>query len=284
MEGTRRLPGPGRWAIEVWRGDAVRQAIGRSLGPGAVVAGRPGTPSPSWLAGLPFGPDQFFIGSASGALGIDDLPQLLVTLLQELPPYVRRVYHYDASWLAPVGRAYLGQGFEEFVHRYSMQRRLPAANAPQQRLTLLPFIPERQELFAETYGGCLVDCRSPMSLEDLEDPAAALAFQAAQDHGPDGRRWYLGLLPDGQPAGMALLERYGPAPSDWVVSFLGTVADARGQGYGRELLLRAAAHATRAGARRLHLAVCQTNEPALGLYRSTGFRTEETYRVFRLAR
>ncbi len=270
--------------IEIWRADAVRQAIGRSLGPGAIVVGRPGMPSPSWLAGLPFGPDQFFIGSASGALGIDDLPLLLETLLTELPLQVRRIYHYDASWLGPVGRAYLAQGFVDFVHRYSMQRRLPAPVAGQERLALLPLGRETQGLFAETYARCLVDCRSPMSLEDIADPAAALAFQIAQDHGPDGRRWYLGLLPDGTPAGMALLDRYGPAPSDWVVTFLGTAPEVRGQGYGRELLLRAAAQATRAGARKLHLAVCQPNEPALGLYRSAGFRTEETYRVFRRAR
>jgi ribosomal protein S18 acetylase RimI-like enzyme len=270
--------------IEVWRGDMVRQAIGRSLGPGAIVAGRPGNPSPSWLAGLPFGPDQFFLGSASGALGLDDLPLLLDALLVELPPHVRRIYHYDASWLGGVGRAYIAHGFVDFVHRYSMQRRLPAPAAPQERLALLPLAPEAEPLFARTYAACLIDCQSPMSLEDTADPAAALRFQIGQDHGPDGRRWYLGLLPDGTPAGMALLDRYGPAASDWVVSFLGTTKSARSQGYGRELLLRAAHQATRAGARKLHLAVCQTNEPALGLYRSTGFRTEETYRVFRRQR
>lgn len=261
----------------------MRQAIGRNLGPGAIVVGRPGLPSSSWLAGLPFGPDQFFIGSASGALGIEDLPLLLEALLSELPSYVRRIYHYDASWLGPVGRAYLGQGFVDFVHRYSMQRRLPAPGPPQQRLELLPLAQELEGLFAETYARCLVDCLSPMSLEDRADPAAALAFQIAQDHGPDGRRWYLGLLPGGDAAGIALLDRYGPAPSDWVVSFLGTTPEVRGQGYGRELLLRATGQAARAGARKLHLAVCQPNQPALGLYRSAGFRTEETYRVFRRA-
>ncbi len=274
----------GRRPVEIWRGDAVRHAIGRSLGPDAIVVGRPGSPSPGWLAGLPFGPDQFFLGSASGALGIDDLPLLLAAMLRELPSEVRRVYHYDASWLGPVGRAYLEQGFQEFVHRFSMQRRLPAPNAPEERLRLLPFAADQEDLFVETYARCLVECRSPMSLEDRQNPQAALAFQSAQDHGPDGRRWYLGLQPDGRPAGMALLDRYGPAPSDWVVSFLGTVPECRGQGYGRELLLRTAAQATRAGARRLHLAVCQPNEPALALYRNLGFRTEETYRVFRLAR
>ncbi len=284
MADLRRVMHQGRGPIEIWRADAVREAIGRSLGPGAIVVGRPGMPSPSWLAGLPFGPDQFFIGSASGALGVDDLPVLLETLLPELPLHIRRIYHYDASWLGPVARAYLAQGFVDFVHRYSMQRRLPAPVAPQERLTLLPLDRETEALFAETYARCLVDCQSPMSLEDTADPAAALAFQIAQDHGPDGRRWYLGLLPDGRPAGMALFDRYGPAPSDWVVSFLGTAPEVRGQGYGRELLLRAAAQATRAGARKLHLAVCQPNEPALGLYRSAGFRTEETYRVFRRSR
>lgn len=271
--------GPGR--IEVWRGESVREAIGRNLGPAALVVGRPGRPSPSCLAGLPFGPDQFFLGSPFGPLGLADLPLLLGAMLDALPSHVHRVYHYDGSWLPGVADAYTAHGFRDFVHRFSMVRSLPAPPPPREELSLIALDDATRELFCQAYAQCLWDCRSPMSLEDAADPAAALRFQMAQDHGAGGRRWLLGLLADGRAAGLALLDRYGPAPSDWVVSFLGTTAAARGQGYGRELLLRGAAQALAAGARRLHLAVCQTNEPALGLYRSAGFRTEETYRVFR---
>jgi ribosomal protein S18 acetylase RimI-like enzyme len=271
--------------VQIWRGAAVRDAIGRSLGPNAIVVGRPGRPSPSWLAGLPFGPDQFFLGGASGPLGGEDLPQLLETILAELPDAVRRVYHYDPTWSEDVDRAFLRAGFHDFVHRYTMSRALPAPLQPEPaRLVLEALQPDNEHLFVAAYASCLVGCLSPMSLEDLKDPAAALGFQMRQEHGPGGRQWLLGRTEAGEVAGLALLDRYGPQDSDWVVTFIGTTAPFRGKGYSRELLSTAAHRATRAGARMLYLAVCQTNLPAVALYRKLGFRTRETYRVYRRLR
>jgi|TARA_R100000501_G_scaffold17834_1_gene34205 ribosomal-protein-alanine N-acetyltransferase len=45
----------------------------------------------------------------------------------------------------------------------------------------------------------------------------------------------------------------------------------RGQGLGRELLLRAAGHAVNNGARFMHLEVRKNNLPALNIYRAAGF-------------
>ncbi len=270
--------------MQIWRGAAVRDAIGRSLGPDAVVVGRPGRPSPSWLAGLPFGPDQFFLGGASGPLGGDDLPQLLQAILAELPASVRRIYHYDPTWSDDVDRAFQQAGFHDFVHRYTMSRALPAPLHPEPaRLTLEALESANEALFVSAYASCLVDCLSPMSLEDLVDPGAALRFQMGQEHGPGGRQWLLGRTEAGEVAGLALLDRYGPLESDWVVTFVGTTAPFRGKGYSRELLSAAAHRATRAGARTLYLAVCQQNLPAVALYRKLGFRTRESYRVYRKA-
>ncbi len=268
--------------MEVWRGAAVREAVGRSLGPEAIVVGRPGRPSPSWLAGLPFGPDQFFLGGTFGPWAGRDLPQLLEAMLGALPPGVKRVYHYDSTWLDAAKEAFEGAGFLEFVHRYTMVRALPAPgllDAP--RLHFEALRPGNEADFARAYASCLDGCLSPMSLEDAADPEAALRFQMGQHHGPGGRQWLIARSLSGAVVGIALLDRYGPQPSDWVVTFVGTTADHRGQGYSRELLSTAAARATRSGARTLHLAVCQPNLPAVALYRRLGFRTLESYRVFR---
>lgn len=267
--------------MEIWRGAAIREVIGRGLGPDAIVVGRPGRPSPSWMAGLPFGPDQFFLGGAAGMLGASDLPRLLEAMLAALPLGVRRVYHYDPTWATEVEQVYSGAGFCDFVHRFSMVRALPTPPASQNRLRLEALGADNQDEFFAAYRECLVDCLSPMSLEDARDPQAALRFQMAQQHGPGGRRWILGRTERQEIAGIALLDRYGPARSDWVVTFLGTTAAVRGQGYGKEMLLAGAQQALQAGARTLHLAVCQTNTPAVSLYRRAGFRTRETYRVFR---
>lgn len=271
--------------MEIWRGAAIRAAIGRSLGPDAIVVGRKGRPSPSWLAALPFGPDQVFIGSPSGPLGAQDLPELLSTLLGALPAEAGRLYHYDGTWSADVEKAFAGEGFTDYVHRFTMSRNLPAPASPDTpRLTLEMLCRDNADAFIDAYRSCLIGCLSPMSLEDARDPEKALRFQMAQDHGPDGRMWLLGRTATGAVAGIALLDRYGPKPSDWVVTFVGTTRLYRGKGYGKELLGGGAARATRVGARTLFLAVCQTNVPAVALYRRMGFRTRETYRVFRIER
>ena len=271
--------------MQVWRGAGVREAIGRSLGPEGIVVGRPGRPSPSWIAGLPFGPDQFFLGGPTGPLGTEDLPELLDALLEAIPDSVRRIYHYDATWAQEVERAFTRAGFEDFVHRYTMVRSLPAPRLPEPaRLGLEALSEENEGDFVAAYASCLEGCLSPMSLEDRADPAAALRFQMRQEHGPGGRQWLLARTASGDVAGIALLDRYGPEDSDWVVTFVGTTRAHRGQGYAKELLSSAAARATRAGARTLYLAVCQPNLPAVGLYRRLGFRTRETYRVFRKLR
>ncbi|MDA8344391.1 MAG: GNAT family N-acetyltransferase [Thermaerobacter sp.] len=270
--------------MQIWRGAGVRDAIGRSLGPDAIVVGRPGRPSPSWLAALPFGPDQFFLGGPSGPRGGEDLTELLALLLSALPQTAHRIYHYDPTWSAEVEQAFMGAGFQDFVHRYTMWRPLPAPSSPDPaRLTFEALRQDNESAFIAAYTSCLVGCLSPMSREDADDPSAALRFQMQQDHGPGGRQWLLARTASGDAAGIALLDRYGPQLSDWVVTFVGTTETYRGRGYGRELLSSAAARATRAGARTLYLAVCQTNTPAVSLYRRLGFRTRETYRVFRKA-
>ncbi|MBY0513148.1 MAG: GNAT family N-acetyltransferase [Gemmataceae bacterium] len=57
---------------------------------------------------------------------------------------------------------------------------------------------------------------------------------------------------------------------------LGVVPDHRGRGLGRTLLLKALAGFAAAGAKRAFLEVTARNEPAVGMYRSVGFRNIRT--------
>lgn len=267
--------------MEVWRGAELLPNVGREFGDGAIAVGRAGRPSESWMLALPFGPDQYFLSGAGGVQGFHDLNILLPALLEALPPGRHRIYHYDQTWLGAVASAFGREGFVEFVHRYSMHRRLPAPLPDQARVTLEPLGPQNQAEFLDAYASCLKECLSPMSLEDTMDPRAALRFHMLQGRSEDTRRWWLGRTEDGEVLGMVLLDRYGPTDQDWVVTFVGTTEVGRGKGYARELLLRGADSACLAGARVLHLAVCQPNLPALRLYERTGFKVSETYRVFR---
>lgn len=267
--------------MEVWRGADLLPNIGRQFGEGTVAVGRPGRPSPSWMLALPFGPDQYFLSAAGGVEGPLDLDLLLPALLEALPERRLRLYHYDQSWRREVEEAFTRTGFTDFVHRYSMSRRLPAPLAETEFLRMEELRKENEEEFLLAYRSCLIGCLSPMSCEDSTDPEAALRFHIHHNPPPETRRWWIGHGGTGEVLGMVLLDRYGPTDQDWVVSFIGTTAAGRGRGYARELLLRGADSACRAGARVLHLAVCQPNLPALRLYSRTGFQVRDTYRVFR---
>lgn len=267
--------------MEVWRGAELLPNIGRQFGDAAIAVGRPGRPSQSYMIALPFGPDQYFLSGAGGRRGSMDLHILLPTLLGTLPSRRVRLYHYDSTWDEDVKAVFLRAGFRDFVHRYSMSRRLPASLAESELLRLERLSPENERDFLRAYGSCLDGCLSPMSLEDSRDPERALRFHMDKEHMPEARRWLLARDEAGAVLGMVLLDRYGPTDQDWVVTFIGTTARGRGRGLSRELLLRGADEACRAGARVLHLAVCQPNVPALRLYARTGFQVRETYRVFR---
>jgi ribosomal protein S18 acetylase RimI-like enzyme len=53
--------------------------------------------------------------------------------------------------------------------------------------------------------------------------------------------------------------------------YMGLVPEARGRGWGRQITQHAQWSASRAGVERIVLAVDRVNEPALRMYRSTGF-------------
>jgi hypothetical protein len=64
---------------------------------------------------------------------------------------------------------------------------------------------------------------------------------------------------------------------------VGVVADHRGRGIGRALLLKALAGFASVGVRRVFLEVTARNEPAVRMYRTLGFRcTRTTYRAVRV--
>ncbi len=74
---------------------------------------------------------------------------------------------------------------------------------------------------------------------------------------------------DGNPVAVGLIARRG-----WTsrIAVMGVVAEARGQGIGRQLMEQLVAEARERGARAMTLEVIEQNEAALSLYKSLGFR------------
>jgi len=129
----------------------------------------------------------------------------------------------------------------------------------------------RHRRFAETvratYRGSL-DCPPLAGLRTVHD--------ALRTHRHTGRfspkTWHLAVR-GREPVGVVLVNALRDRAE---LVYLGLVPEARGQGLGRALVHRAVRSAVEMGARRLGLAADAGNEPALRLYRRTGF--EESHR------
>ena len=130
-------------------------------------------------------------------------------------------------------------------------------------------LPPRQlaALVESTYEGS----RDFPELAGLDTAAEALASYWRTGQGGDGH-WYVGLAPDGTPAGAVLLARSEPsAGTAWELCYLGVVPRFRRCGWGRYLLRHAQWQAREHAVREILLGVDQRNQPAARLYGKTGF-------------
>jgi ribosomal protein S18 acetylase RimI-like enzyme len=96
----------------------------------------------------------------------------------------------------------------------------------------------------------------------------------------DPQLWWLARSA-GQPAGVLLLTQMPDAPELDVI-YVGVVPEARGRGFGLELVLKAIYETRLAEQRQLTLSVDARNEPARHLYRKVGFETHEQREVLLL--
>ncbi len=94
----------------------------------------------------------------------------------------------------------------------------------------------------------------------------------------DPARWFLALAV-GQPIGVLLLTEF-PESGDWDLSYTGVVPEARRQGFGNELVLKALVEARLADAMYLSLAVDGRNRAAIDLYRRLGFEPYDRREVY----
>ena len=84
----------------------------------------------------------------------------------------------------------------------------------------------------------------------------------------DPARWWLARR-DGEAVGVLLVVE--PSPGEWEVAYMGVVPEARRDGVGREMLLRALCEARVAEAATVTLCVDDRNIPARALYEGVGF-------------
>ncbi len=178
--------------------------------------------------------------------------------------------------LAP---ALLRNGFQHVTRlwylRHNLERLPRPARAP--ALVYQPYRPENASLFHEsllrTYDDSL-DCPELNGVRCVEEIIAGHQAQGIYD--PD--RWWLVRL-EGQPVGVLLLSEM-PEYSDWGLSYLGVVPEARRQGIGRQLAIKALHEARRATMAALTVSVDCRNEPAWKLYQELGFQVFDQREVY----
>src|SRR5207237_1563992 len=119
-----------------------------------------------------------------------------------------------------------------------------------------------------TYEGTQ-DCPEITGVRTAEEIIAG--HRAQGKHDP--RRWWVALA-GGRPVGVLLLCEV-PEWAAWDVAYVGVVPEARGRGYGRELMHRAVAEARADGVARLTLSVDVRNRRAWELYKGLGFEPHD---------
>jgi len=96
--------------------------------------------------------------------------------------------------------------------------------------------------------------------------------------------WQMGdalwLAVEGERPVGVLLATESPEWESWEIAYIGVVPEARGRGFGRELMVRALAEARAAEISHLTLSVDARNAPAIGLYRVLGFERRDTREVY----
>jgi mycothiol synthase len=118
------------------------------------------------------------------------------------------------------------------------------------------------------------DCPEVNGVREIEEVIAG--HQSQGRHDPE--TWWLAFH-CGQPIGVLLLAEM-PDMKTWELLYLGVVPEARGQGFGRELVRKALWEARTLEAPQLTLSVDARNELALKLYKNAGFERYDQREVY----
>ncbi|MCI0334710.1 MAG: GNAT family N-acetyltransferase [Planctomycetes bacterium] len=128
-------------------------------------------------------------------------------------------------------------------------------------------------LVERTYEGTL-DCTSLNGVRHMDN--VITGYQATGVYRPEN--WFIVRAGDAD-VGILLLADH-PQAGHWELMYMGLVPEARGHGWGRQVTQFAQWLAGRANVERIVLAVDAVNDPALRMYRSTGFEIWDRRTVY----
>jgi ribosomal protein S18 acetylase RimI-like enzyme len=133
------------------------------------------------------------------------------------------------------------------------------------------------DLFHDTLDRTYLETQDCPELNGVRTTAEVILGHQSQGR-YDPSRWFLAFA-GGLPVGVLLLTEM-PESGDWDLSYAGVVPEARRQGFGTELALKALVEARAADAMYLSLAVDGRNRPAITVYRRLGFEPYDRREVY----
>jgi ribosomal protein S18 acetylase RimI-like enzyme len=171
-------------------------------------------------------------------------------------------------------------GFRHITHlgfyRHDLELPLAQLERPE-RLEYQTYEECDARLFHQTLERTYIGTQDCPELNGVRGIAEVILGHQSQGR-YDTTRWFLAFAA-GQPIGVLLLTEL-PESGDWDLSYTGVVPEARRQGLGKELVLKALVEARLADAMYLSLAVDGRNRPAIDLYRRLGFEPYDRREVY----
>lgn len=144
------------------------------------------------------------------------------------------------------------------------------------RLTSVEFSADTYSRFAQVLESTYVETLDCPLLSDHRSVDQAIASHQTSGQF-DPTRWKV-YCSDGKDVGVLLLSEY-PEQEAWEVVYMGVAPEARGHGYGREIIEAGIRDAVQQGTNGLFLAVDNKNHVAQGVYQAVGFESVTTRAV-----
>lgn len=258
------------------RAELVADALAQAAAEPATLAGFFVAHRGSRLVGAVWA--QTFLGASAAvwppALGAEEPESTVDQLLEAAVDYLQRAGVRIAQVLLPwedqaairMERA----GFERFaelLYFACLEKHFPVYT-PDSSLWFETYSPNNHQRFSHlierTYQQTL-DCPGLNGVRRMEDVMAG--YRATGSF--DARHWLIARGAE-QDVGCVLLADH-PAAGNMELVYLGVAPEARGQGFGGQILRQAQWVARLAGRRQLVLAVDAQNNPAIEIYRAAGF-------------
>lgn len=223
-----------------------------------------------------------------------DAHAVTAALLQEFWSYMqestKRALFIDYQTpRGTLGEVFVQNGFEKAANRLDMRMRLQA-DIPQadSRLTFASFSEKNEMRFLQAFKDSFRGSLDPMMDWDARHPEMSFEMFRYRFGKFEPELWVLATDETGQDVGFAMFQHFptGRYAGDVVLLYTAVIPEARGSGYGEEIIREGLRRikAKRGGSATVALTVTETNTPAKRIYQRLGFSPVEEFSVYKMVR